>query len=139
MCDKKNCKFNVVTEILVNRYISIGILPRITCTVTNSYQILRRCNYTQRNLIKSTRNQIVLTIFLLIWNQTDVCLVRNQSQNGKYNLISIWFNKISKSFACRVDRVGVWHLCHSFLTSFPRYIYIYICFFFKYIFIYFPR
>ena len=25
-------------------------------------------------------------------------LVQNQSENGKYNLISVWFNKISKIF-----------------------------------------
>ena len=41
-----------------------------------------------RNLIKSTRNQNVINIFRLIWNQTDVRLVPNQSENGKYNLIS---------------------------------------------------
>ena len=35
--------------------------------------------HTQINLIKSTWNQIVFTIFQLIWNQTDVCLVPNQS------------------------------------------------------------
>ena len=40
-----------------------------------------------RNLIKSNRNQILYTIFQLIWNQTDVRLVPNQSENGKYNLI----------------------------------------------------
>ena len=33
--------------------------------------------------------------YWLIWNQTDVRLVPNQSENGKYNLISVWFNKIS--------------------------------------------
>ena len=38
------------------------------------------------NLIKSIRNQIVFTIFWLIWNQTDsVRLVSNQSEYGKYN------------------------------------------------------
>ena len=42
-----------------------------------------------RNLIKSIRNQIVFTIFRLIWHQTDVCLVPNQSENGEYNLISV--------------------------------------------------
>ena len=41
-----------------------------------------------RNFIKSTRNQIAFTIFRLIWNQTVVRLVPNQSQNCKYNLIS---------------------------------------------------
>ena len=40
------------------------------------------------NLIKSTRNQIVLIIFQLIWIRTDVRLDPNQSENGKYNLIS---------------------------------------------------
>ena len=41
-----------------------------------------------RNLIKSTRNQIVFTILRLIWNRTDVRLDPNQLENGKYNLIS---------------------------------------------------
>ena len=40
-----------------------------------------------RNLIKSNRNQIVFTIFRLIWNQTDVLLVPDQSENGEYNLL----------------------------------------------------
>ena len=53
-----------------------------------------------RNLIKSSRNQIVFTIFRLIWNKTGVCLDLNQSENGKYNLILGWFNKISKRFLC---------------------------------------
>ena len=42
-----------------------------------------------RNLIKSNRNQIVFTIFRLIWNETGVRLVPNQSENGKYNFISV--------------------------------------------------
>ena len=41
--------------------------------------------YTQRNLfrnpIESNRNQIVFTIFRLIWNQMDVRLIQNQSEN----------------------------------------------------------
>ena len=53
------------------------------------------------NLIKSTRNHNVFTIFRLIWNTNGrVRLVPNQSENGKYNLISGWCNKISKSFLC---------------------------------------
>ena len=53
-----------------------------------------------RNHTKSTRNQIVFTIFRLIWNLTDVRLVPNHSGNGKYNLILIRFNNISKIFPC---------------------------------------
>ena len=34
------------------------------------------------NLIKSNWNKIVFTIIWLIWNQTDVRLVPNQSENG---------------------------------------------------------
>ena len=49
-----------------------------------------------RNLVESTRNQIVFTISRLIWNQTDVRLIQNQSEYGKYNLISVRLNKISK-------------------------------------------
>ena len=32
--------------------------------------------------------------------QTDVRLDPNRSENGKYNLISVWINKIPKSFLC---------------------------------------
>ena len=39
------------------------------------------------NLVESTRNQIVFTMHQLIWNQTEVRLDPNQSENGKYNLI----------------------------------------------------
>ena len=52
------------------------------------------------SLIKSTRNLIVFTIFRLIWSQTDVSLDLNQSVYGKYNLISVWFNKSSERFIC---------------------------------------
>ena len=41
-----------------------------------------------RNLIKSTRNQIVFTI------------LPNRLENGIYNLISGWFNKIPKIIFC---------------------------------------
>ena len=51
-----------------------------------------------RNLIKSNRNQFVFTIFRLICNQTDVRLIPNQSENGKYNLISGCLDKIWKRF-----------------------------------------
>ena len=53
-----------------------------------------------RNLIKSTRNQIVYTIFQLLWNRTDFRLIPNQLENGIYNLISVWFDNISKKFLC---------------------------------------
>ena len=36
----------------------------------------------------------------LIWNQTDVSLVPNQLENGKYNLISVSFHEISRKFLC---------------------------------------
>ena len=55
---------------------------------------------TFRNIIGSNRIQIEFTIFRLIWNQTNVRLVSNQSENRKYNLISIWFNKISLCIWC---------------------------------------
>ena len=41
-----------------------------------------------RNLIKSSQNQIVLSIFRMIYVQTDIGLDPNQLGNGKYNLIS---------------------------------------------------
>ena len=53
-----------------------------------------------RNLIKSNHNEIVFTIFWLIYKQMDVSLVPNQPEIGKYNLIWGWFDKISKRFLC---------------------------------------
>ena len=64
----------------------------------NIYQLHTEKSF--RNLIKSIRNQIVSIIFLLIWKQTYVRLVPNQSENGKYNLNSFRFNKISKRLLC---------------------------------------
>ena len=51
-----------------------------------------------RNLIESNWNPIVFTIFRLFWNQTAMHLVPKQSENGKFNLISVWFKSISKRF-----------------------------------------
>ena len=69
------------------------------------FVIIKKLKYTQthteksfRNCIKSNWNQIGFTIIRLIWNQTDVRLVSNQSENGKYNQISGCFNKIWKRF-----------------------------------------
>ena len=60
-----------------------------------------------RNLIKSTWNQFVSTIFRLIWIQSDVRLNPNQSWNGKYNLISGWLNKILEMFLCIIQMLTV--------------------------------
>ena len=73
----------------------------------------RSLGYTQRIffqiLIKSTRNQIVFNIFLLIWIQTEVRLDPNQSENGKYNLISRRFNKIQKITLCVCYKCSIVH------------------------------
>ena len=54
-----------------------------------------------RNRIKSSRNQIVFTIFQLIWNQTEVRLVRNHSENDTIWLL-IDLIRFQKYFsACR--------------------------------------
>ena len=59
--------------------------------------------YTRRNLFSILLNQtklrlyILFTIFRLIWIQTKFCLIPNQLDNVKYNLISVWFNKIRKT------------------------------------------
>ena len=60
-----------------------------------------------RNLIKYDRKQIVFTIFPLIWHQTDVCLVPNQWENGKFNLISVGFNKIFLCVALKTNLLRV--------------------------------
>ena len=44
------------------------------------------------------QNKIVYTIFRLIWNQMILCLVPNQSENGKYNLIWIEVTRMNGRF-----------------------------------------
>ena len=53
-----------------------------------------------RFFFKTNWNQIIYTIFRLIWNQMDVRLGPNQSENGIYNLISIDLRRISCRFPC---------------------------------------
>ena len=59
--------------------------------------------YTRWNIFKillnQTDNQIVFTIFLDLFGkrQTDT---KSIEENSKYNLISVWFIKISKIFLC---------------------------------------
>ena len=58
----------------------------------------------RENLFKILLNQTAIRLYLpfsdRFWNQTDFCLVPNQLENGKYNLISVWFSNISKIFLC---------------------------------------
>ena len=56
----------------------------------NIQPIYLRTLYTQKNLIKPTRNQIVFTLFWLIWNQTDVRLVPNGSYSKRKIVNKIW-------------------------------------------------
>ena len=62
---------------------------------------------TFQNLSISTRIRLYFPFFRLIWIQTDVRLDPNQSENGKHNLISGWFNQILKRFPymCAVFKV----------------------------------
>ena len=60
------------------------------CLDGKKYNILWTIQKSFRNLIKLNQYQIVFTIFRLIWNQTDVRMIPNQSVHGKYNPISVW-------------------------------------------------
>ena len=96
LIDQLNCWFRVK---YITKSIQFFMVRNEAC---GRWKKAILCNplYTQRNHFKSNRNQIVFTMHQLIRNQTDVCLVPNQSVHGKYNLISVWFNKISKIFLC---------------------------------------
>ena len=61
---------------------------KITITVLVHIIIRHWCKCFWK-LVKSNRNQIVFIIFRLIWYQTAVRVVPNESENGKYNLILV--------------------------------------------------
>ena len=63
-----------------------------------SFYIFLHTEKTFLNLIKSSRNQIVFTIFRLIWNQTDVRLNQNQSEKNIFSRV------IKINLACRNEK-----------------------------------
>ena len=65
-------------------------VPYIAVMLTSSCKSSHRLHTKNffRNLIKSTRSQIVFTIFRLIWIQMEFRFDPNKQENGKYNLIS---------------------------------------------------
>ena len=67
-------------------------------------------NYTQGNLREILLNQTETRLYLpctdRFWTANGQCsfAVPNKSVHGKYNLISSWFNNISKRFLCVYPR-----------------------------------
>ena len=67
---------------------------------------------TQRNIYKISLNQTEIRLYLPFsdWfgaaNGHYLFGVPNQSENSKYNLISVWFYKISKIFPCVYSAVA---------------------------------
>ena len=56
--------------------------------------------YCLQDLILNAIKKYIYIYILVYTYQTDVRLVPNQSENGKYNLISVCFDNISKRFLC---------------------------------------
>ena len=53
-----------------------------------------------KNGLIQTEIRLYFVLYQIVLNQMDVRLDPIQSENGKCNLISGWFNKISKIFLC---------------------------------------
>ena len=71
---------------------------------TQLFIFRRNCNkyntlYTQRKFFWILLNYSKISL-RLIWNQTEFRLVPDRSENGKYNLSLVWFNKIQKMTLC---------------------------------------
>ena len=75
-------------------FFSPGNVSTYQCSA-NPEQNIHQC--TQRNLFEILLNQTEIRLYLPYSNwfgtkRTSVCAL-NQSENGKYNLISVWFNR----------------------------------------------
>ena len=81
---KANKNFEKISQCMAK---AAAIVPRIVKSLKYFW-----------NFFKSTQIYIIFILFRLIWIQMKVYLDPNQSENGKYNLISIWFNAIWKRF-----------------------------------------
>ena len=100
------CKTSIIQNVNggVNGLFNVRII-QISLVCSGRGETGMRFQHTEksfRNLIKSNRNQIVFAIFRLIWNQTVVRLVPNQSYNVEYKLISVRLNEFSKKNLCVV-------------------------------------
>ena len=88
--------------------------------------------YTHRNLFEILLNQTEVRLHLPFSDwfgaaNGRVRLIPNQSEIGKYNLISVWFNKISKIFLCvytqtiwsrkQLLQTGHWYPCRLTLLQ----------------------
>ena len=63
--------------------------PTIYATANTHIYIYNIYIYIERSTGKNNRNQIIITIFRLICNKTELHLAPNQSANGKYKLILV--------------------------------------------------
>ena len=98
---------------IFGKYFSVSVVSRYAVRTDKCFL----------NFAKSTRNQIVFSIFRLISIQTDsIRLDPNQSENGKYNLISGWFSNIQTIFIC-VYYVGT-GVADMYILHMYMYIYI---------------
>ena len=96
-------------------FIAVQHVYEIKRNLTAFVILVLHTEKTFRNCIESNRNFIVFTIFRLIWNQTDVRLVLNRLENGRYNPILVSFYKISKRFLCVYYERNC--LCYTFILS----------------------
>ena len=94
--------------------------------------------YTQRNLFEIIINQTEIILYFPFsdWfgatNGQCQFAVTNQTENGKYNIILTWFNKISKIFPCVLQTLyppsfiaTIHDTCMAALLGLYVYIYIY--------------
>ena len=77
---------------------------------TSWYYKKHACIYHKPELCDELFHKFIHRCERSIWNQANVCLVANQSEIGKHNLILVWFNKIWKRFlcVCRLEWLQQW-------------------------------
>ena len=96
--------------------------------------IIKCCWGDCKNIFQISLNQTEIRFYLPFFdlfgttNRQRPFAVPNQSENGKYNLISVWFNKISKRFFCVRSNILSYkrlvqtrHCNHNKLTNFYNY------------------
>ena len=114
-----NCKYHYLVDLAQQSefrlVINLSFKRVITIQIWFGSTQFRKDFHAHREIFpisyKSTWNQIVLTSFRLIRHQTNVRLNPNQSETGKYNLISGWFNAIQKRFPCAIySHKAFWHV-----------------------------
>ena len=104
--ESKNNLWHLNIDTNLRHWFASGIPCCQSIRKMRKYESKVKLSYSQRNLFETLLNiprSDCIYHSMINLKPNECPFVPNQSENGKYNLISVWFNNISKTFRCEWD------------------------------------